>query len=496
MKIDKISIKRFRGIKELDFSIEQLSMLIGNNGTSKTTILEAIHYCLSPSFLSSRIKLSDFYLEEDEPIEITITFDQSFTALLPDGFAKQEIPCNKVYLRVKKRNRAAPNKAFSDLVVVEHFVIPNWERETNDKGEKLGWAFKRKNGSSFKFTERLLSFPVETMGLIKSYYYGKNREKQLQKGFNSSISSVFDDFNWRFTKNVQKDLTEKNNFLETVNTLEQTILAHTDDAAFDKTFKAINEKLAALNLDHELAVSFIKPSIPFDNAYLTSKNLECNIDVSLLGSGIEIIISLIFLETLASLSKSEFILLIDEPELHLHPILQTKLATYLLQLSDTKQIAISTHSPYFFKNCVNKSGVNFILTKKSENNLVFEDARKKIGFFEWSPTWAEINYIAYDYTTIELHNEMYGYIQEKSEKWKEKDFEEYLQTKGISKTKKWTRIDNGVVKQPYDISLMSYIRHKIHHPENQENIEYTETELRESIEQMSTILKSMEGFTA
>lgn len=34
------------------------------------------------------------------------------------------------------------------------------------------------------------------------------------------------------------------------------------------------------------------------------------------------IVALVFLETLASLSKENIVILIDEPELHLHPILQ------------------------------------------------------------------------------------------------------------------------------------------------------------------------------
>lgn len=41
------------------------------------------------------------------------------------------------------------------------------------------------------------------------------------------------------------------------------------------------------------------------------------------------------------------IILIDEPELSLHPQIQKKLAKFLYESSKTKQIIISTHSPYF-----------------------------------------------------------------------------------------------------------------------------------------------------
>ena len=75
MKIKKITIQNFRGIKELkDFDLKSLSLLVGENGTSKTSILEAINFCLSPYFLSGRIKHTDFYKGEDTEIKIILEF--------------------------------------------------------------------------------------------------------------------------------------------------------------------------------------------------------------------------------------------------------------------------------------------------------------------------------------------------------------------------------------------------------------------------------------
>lgn len=36
-------------------------MIIGNNGTNKTNILEALNFALSPTYLANRIKPTDFY---------------------------------------------------------------------------------------------------------------------------------------------------------------------------------------------------------------------------------------------------------------------------------------------------------------------------------------------------------------------------------------------------------------------------------------------------
>ena len=490
MKIKTISIKHFRGIEDLpNFALKDLSMLIGNNGTSKTSILEAINYSLSPSFLSGRVKHTDFYKGQDTPIEITLEFDAPFKAFLPDGYQKQEIECNKVILKIKKRDRAGNGKAFSDIVVVEHYVVPN-----RPKDNVNGWEIKRGTGTKFKFDERLLTFPVETEGLPRSYYYGKNREKQIQKGFNSSISSVYDDFNWRFLKEIRKEKETITNpptpsFFSRKEIIEKEIIEKVDDKTLEKTFNSLNNKLNDLGIEN-IGVSFFDGNAPFDTAFLNQKLEDLEVPVSQLGSGIEMIISLLFLETLASLSKENFIVIIDEPELHLHPILQNKFITYLKELSVNSQIILSTHSPYFFKNCISDAKIELLISKKDAGKISVENTGTNFGLFPWSPSWGEINFQAYNLTTIEFHNELYGYLQEKNSVLTENATETFFVNKGIAKSKQWKRFKNGVVENPYDVSIMTYIRNIIHHPENTHNLKYTEQELFDSINIMIQILRT------
>ncbi|MFN8314747.1 MAG: AAA family ATPase [Cyclobacteriaceae bacterium] len=98
------------------------------------------------------------------------------------------------------------------------------------------------------------------------------------------------------------------------------------------------------------------------------------------------IISLLFLETLASMSKEKLLILIDEPELHLHPRLQKQLADYLWQISSRKdghQVFVTTHSPIFFKNCVGKNGVKTFITDKEEktNKILIGEMSFANGLF-------------------------------------------------------------------------------------------------------------------
>jgi ABC-type multidrug transport system ATPase subunit len=214
-----------------------------------------------------------------------------------------------------------------------------------------------------------------------------------------------------------------------------------------------------------------------------------DLKVDNLGSGIEMIISLMLLETLASLSKDEIMIIIDEPELHLHPSLQDHFIRYLKKISTEKQILVSTHSPYFFKNCCSEKNIKLLVTETKENKCIVKDSDLQLQTFPWSPSWGEINYFAYNLPTIEFHNELYGYCQKLTKTTTVKEFEKYLDDKS-KKSKTWVRDDNGDLTQsPH--SIMSYIRNIIHHPENQLNDPFTPEELRNSIEKMLKLIKRL-----
>ncbi|MEK6646535.1 MAG: AAA family ATPase [Candidatus Firestonebacteria bacterium] len=485
--ITKIAIKNFRAIKEQSFNSKELSIFIGKNGTGKTSIIEAINYVLSPYFLSARLKHTDFYNGSNVPITIQIEFDSVFTAILPDGYITQKVECKGVSLEIKKRDKASPGKAFSDIIVLTHYVVPNIPKN-NDKG----WKIQRKNGSLFHFDERLLSLSqVDLENFPKSFYFNKNRGKQLQKGFNSSISSVLEDFNWRFSKGVRdEELVEgQESFCTKKNNFEKEIINKVDEASVKKCFEVLNKKLKGFELQN-IDISFIDGNAPFDSAFLSQKIDNLDLSVANLGSGVEMIISLLFLETLASLSKEKIIVLIDEPELHLHPDLQEKFIKYLIEISKINQVCISTHSPYFFKNCLKNSNIELLITKNGADGITIENTSNQFGLFPWSPSWGEINYSAYDLSTIEFHNELYGYLQENQKKYTIDHAEAYFASKSIAKSKKWAKIQNGQAQQSEDTTLMTFVRNSIHHPENMNNGSYTQEELKASTEELIKILKN------
>jgi predicted ATP-dependent endonuclease of OLD family len=482
--IKKIKISQFRSIKYQEIELKNYTLLIGDNGTGKTSVLEAINYALSPSFLSGRIKHTDFFNGEENPINIELIFDSNLTAKLPDGYTKQEITYDKLLLKIKFRERKAPDKAFSDLVVIDHRIDPTNSIRKTEKG----WAIPRKTSKNeFEFTERLLALNIiETEDLPRSFYFNKSRDKQLQRGFNSSINTVFDDFNWRFLKNDNS----KNFFSEKSKIEKEKILDMIDIK--ENVFEQLNNKLNKFNITN-VDISFIDGKAPFNNAYLTKKE-NLDLPIKYLGSGVEMIISLLFLETLASLSKQKLVILIDEPELHLHPSLQNKLSDYLEEISKTHQVIISTHSPIFFKNCLGKNNIQLLVAKNENGESKFSKSQE-FGLFPWSPSWGEINYFAFNHPTIEFHDELYGYLQEFSNIYDQNKFDNWLCKNNIPKDKTWTKEVKGNPQKPEKVTLPTFIRNKVHHPENKtmQNDNFSNEELNNSILKLINLCKELKN---
>lgn len=493
--IKKILIKNFRGIEEVkELEVDRFNIFIGDNGTSKTSTLEAIHFCFSPNFLSGRIKHTDFPNGNDNPIEISIELSQSIKAYIPDGYAEQEITCNKVYLQIKKRERKTPGKVFSDLVTLNHLLLPDFPKNNE------GWTIKRKSDSDFNFTERSLGInSIRTEELPKTFFFNKERDRQTQKGYNNSFSTIIDDLNWRFSRSIRKETEKTGKPAEILSKIPSLANEIADKVEFNKyeVFKEFNNRTKAFGIE-EINLAILDSIAPYESAFLSSKKDVLDLPIKYLGSGIEMIISLLFLETLASMSEEKLLILIDEPELHLHPRLQEQLAEYLWQISSKKdghQVFVTTHSPVFFKNCVGKEGVKTFITSRVEttNKILFQPISFENGLFPWSPSWGEINYFAYKFPTIEFHDELYGFIQERTEKYTEKEIDEYLTQNGINKTKQWTKEVRGVVGASYNVTLPVFIRNKIHHPENKkmQAVGYSNEELKESIEKLVEIAKKL-----
>ncbi len=170
------------------------------------------------------------------------------------------------------------------------------------------------------------------------------------------------------------------------------------------------------------------------------------------------------------------LILLDEPETHLHPTAQLNLLREIIEISKGQSnnvLFFATHSNYLVdKECLER---NYKVIKDKD--------RTKIHRFEQHySSYASVNYEVFEIPTSDYHNELYGKLYSLSEIENLTKFDEYIQEKVEGSTvKKGYKHTNG---KEFDCSLSTYIRHQIHHPENDKNKRYTYDELSTSIKIM------------
>src|SRR5687768_16846953 len=100
MRLKSIHIENFRCFEKVDIPLEKITTIVGENGSGKSAVLEAINFVVSPNVASARISEQDFNNADAGEIVIEAKFDERFIAKVPDGFASQSIQCSGVRLEV------------------------------------------------------------------------------------------------------------------------------------------------------------------------------------------------------------------------------------------------------------------------------------------------------------------------------------------------------------------------------------------------------------
>lgn len=188
------------------------------------------------------------------------------------------------------------------------------------------------------------------------------------------------------------------------------------------------------------------------------------------------------------------ILLLDEPELFLHPEAQRNFRDELTAISakNNNIVVVATHSMYMIHT--DKINLCYAVTKTANSETdEFETQVESINPDQMS--FARINYDVFNIPTPEYHSEIYGMLHQKhidsqsqSANWSFVHFDENVLQKKNShklKTRTWKREKRDGSIEDEKVSLHTYIRHKMHHPENSAgNPKFSEDDLRDSIVRM------------
>ena len=176
----------------------------------------------------------------------------------------------------------------------------------------------------------------------------------------------------------------------------------------------------------------------------------------------------------ASSTLNRTILLLDEPETHLHPKAQEALMLELIKLTSSINgniVIYATHSNYL----IDKSNLGRCRrVTKVGTTTTLEEIEDRFT------SYSEVNYEIFQIESNDYHNELYGFIEAEAPE----------KLNALVKNKDWF---NARTQKTLKVSLSTYIRHSIHHPENDVNPTVLPDELTESIEQLRVIKNQLKA---
>ncbi len=161
-------------------------------------------------------------------------------------------------------------------------------------------------------------------------------------------------------------------------------------------------------------------------------------------------------------SLSNTLILLDEPETHLHPQAQEYFLSELIELSssDNNICIFATHSNYMIDKQYLSRNFQVIKNKKDEKTII-------IPFSEKESTYASVNFEVFGILDDSYHNELYDSLRQKYIDKQKLDtisikaFDEQFFVQSLKLKKIYP--EKGKQKQ---VTLPTYVRNCIHYPTN------------------------------
>ena len=187
------------------------------------------------------------------------------------------------------------------------------------------------------------------------------------------------------------------------------------------------------------------------------------------------------------------VVLIDEPELSMHPKWQSKIFDYYTGLfsqggRQMSQIFFATHSENVIKAAIKDLDNTLIIILSSDGGVIKADKMSKMVLP--TPTAAEINFLAFGVYTVDYHIALYGDFQHQTGKQTIADADTELEAQPEYIPVQHEKIDT--YRHGYK-TLPTYIRNKIDHPDSSRI--YTETEFELSTLLLRSICARLRGIT-
>ena len=349
--IDKVHILALKSIKDLSVECSKLNLFVGTNSSGKSTFLHALLALTQRSLNGKYISIGDFrevrnYYMPNDSIRIEV-LEKNKTKPAWREFVEDK---EKETYNIKTSN---DEEAIFDIISCGEYADPQQSEYLFEEG-----------GFHYLSCHRIGANDIYAKNMLNETDFGIDGEYTLAYLLKNESKPITD-------KLVVKQVDVTNSLLEQVNFWLNYIVGMT------------------LSIKDLKKTNYLQVKYNNNPINASSEALYCRpVNV---GSGISYLISIIIC---CLGSESDSIIIIENPEIHLHPKAQSKLCDFLYFVSKAnRQLFIETHSDHIFNGL--RVGVStgeileenitvnfFALTEKYEtqcNPIRFKEYGKILG---------------------------------------------------------------------------------------------------------------------
>ncbi len=342
MKIQSLSIQNFKSISDIKITdIENALILVGKNNTGKTVILDAIrlltgHLPIQPEFFAIP--------NRNITIEAKIRYYEDDYLML---HSQALVSHYKRYDLWKKDFLQRLPSLQSDILFIRMTVNPNGTIRYSDGYRKhnpyiqqaLPTVYHIDNQRNFK------KIQDDIILMQDDAWMSRLRNDKCLFDAGHSCNRCF-----RCMGVITKKKVSELNVIESARLFEYN-LYHLN---LNRFLLKVNENFAkngGRGQEIHYSMGFSPAEVCQVNGYVQNTERETTCDLSRMNTGMRCIYILSLLEAyVAESSRIPCIILMEDPEIFLHPQLQKVTAELLYRLSKKNQIIFSTHSPNMLFN--------------------------------------------------------------------------------------------------------------------------------------------------
>ena len=360
MNIIKARVRNYKSFVDSgEINVDaELFGLIGQNNTGKSAIMDAIQ-CMFPSSKKS-ITALDFHKGSSQ-ITIELWFDgvtQKYLEnnLYEDKIIKQKNNVDKMHFKYKEspteKNKENIEKEINKVDEIRKSNYSKYIQKYNikedlfyiklisTKGERISNKFYLSDKRDI--TEQDIKKLLPQLKVIPAIRDPKNESTAGTNSYLKELIQMIDD---EMQTNIKIDGTNIS-----YKELNRAIAKETKKRCTSIEKEITNFYNQAIGTNDYEVIIHSDVNISKGTTFTTKikdTNTDIESDILNCGTGYQSMLILAILETYVKISQRQnsYILLIEEPEVYLHPTLQRKMIDTLVDISQTNQVIFTSHSP-------------------------------------------------------------------------------------------------------------------------------------------------------